>query len=341
MLEKDFKNIIIEIKSQINNTQIEIFQNANKSLLKLYYKLGKIIDENSSWGNKFIDELAVELKTSFPNIKGFSVRNLKNMKKYYVECQKSQIVQKSSAQIPWSHNILILDKINDDEKRVWYMTQTVKNGWSYDVLAFQIKSDLYQRQVLGDKPNNFEKTLINPQSDLAKSLMKDPYILNLTTLKENYIETELESAMVDKIKTVLLELGNGFSFIGNQYKLTVGNEDYFIDMLFYHTKLHCYIIIELKNTRFKPEYAGKVNFYLSAVDDLIKDEQDNPSIGIILCREKDKISVEYALKDINKPIGVSSYEISKYLPKDIFESLPTEEDINIHINVEENGENVE
>ena len=257
------------------------------------------------------------------------------MKKYYTECQKSKIVQTASAQIPWSHNMLILDKIKEEEKRVWYMNQTIKNGWSYDVLAFQIKSDLYQRQVLGDKLNNFEKTLINPQSDLAKNIMKDPYILNLTTLKENYIETELETAMVDKIKTVLLELGNGFSFIGNQYKITVGNEDNFIDMLFYHTKLHCYIVIELKNTKFKPEYAGKVNFYLSAVDDLIKDKKDNPSIGIILCREKDKFSVEYALKDINKPIGVSSYEISKYLPKDVLEALPTEEDINLHIDIDE------
>lgn len=221
MLSRDFKSVILDIKNQINNTQIEIFQNANKSLLKLYYNLGKIIEENSSWGNKFIDELAVELKISFPNIKGFSVRNLKNMKKYYIECQKNEFVQTASAQIPWSHNMLILDKIKEDEKRLWYMNQTVKNGWSYDVLAFQIKSNLYKRQVLGDKPNNFEKTLINPQSELAKNIMKDPYILNLTTLKENYIETELEAAMVDKIKTILLELGNGFSFIGNQYKLTV------------------------------------------------------------------------------------------------------------------------
>lgn len=214
------------------------------------------------------------------------------------------------------------------------MNQTAINGWSYDVLAFQIKSDVYSRQVLGDKPNNFENTLINPQSDLARNMMKDPYILNLTELKQDFIETELEQAMVEKIKTVLLELGNGFSFVGNQYKLEVGNKDYFIDMLFYHTKLHCYIVVELKNTEFKPEYAGKVNFYLSAVDDLIKDERDNPSIGIILCRNKDKISVEYALKDINKPIGVSSYEISKYIPNDILKSLPTEEDINLHIDID-------
>ena len=335
MLEKDFKKIILKIKSEIKNTQLEIFKEANKNLLKLYYNLGQIIYENSSWGNKFIDELAIELKVSFPNIKGFSVRNLKNMKKYYIECNKNQFVQTASAQIPWSHNVLILDKIKDDEKRIWYMNQTAINVWSYDVLALQIKSKVYERQVLGDKPNNFRDTLISPQSDLANEIMKDPYILNLTSLKENYIETELEQAMVEKIKTVLLELGNGFSFVGNQYKITVGNEDYFIDMLFYHTKLHCYIVIELKNTKFKPEYAGKINFYLSAVDDIIKSDLDNPSIGIILCREKDKFSVEYALKDINKPIGVSSYEISKYMPKDIIDKLPTEEDINLHIDIDE------
>ena len=333
MVEKEFKNIVEEIKQQINSTQYEIFKNANMNLLRLYYNIGKIINEYSIWGNKFIDELATELKITFPNIKGFSVRNLKSMKKYYIECNKNAKVQMSSAQIPWSHNMLILDKIRDDAKRIWYMEQTAVNGWSYDVLAFQIKSELYERQVLGDKPNNFNESLSSSQSELAKDMMKDPYILNLTGLKQNYIETELEQAMVEKIKTVLLELGNGFSFVGNQYKLEVGNKDYFIDLLFYHTKLHCYIVVELKNTEFKPEYAGKVNFYLSAVDDLVKDEQDNPSIGIILCREKDKFSVEYALKDINKPIGVSSYEISKFLPKDVLESLPTEEELNLHIDI--------
>ena len=335
MIDKDFKKVVEEIKQQINNTQYEIFKNANMNLLKLYYNIGKTIDENSNWGNKFIDELAIELKVTFPNIKGFSVRNLKSMKKYYIECTKNEKVQTTSAQIPWSHNMLILDKIKDDIQRIWYMEQTAINGWSYDVLAFQIKSELYERQVLGDKPNNFSSSLSSPQSELAKDMMKDPYILNLTGLKQNYIETELEQKMVEKIKTVLLELGNGFSFISNQYKLEVGNKDYFIDLLFYHTKLHCYIVVELKNTEFKPEYAGKVNFYLSAVDDLIKDKQDNPSIGIILCREKDKISVEYALKDINKPIGVSSYEISKFLPNDILDSLPTEEELNLHIDINE------
>lgn len=335
MLENNLKNIINQVKNQITNTQIEIFQNANKSLLRLYYNIGRIINENSKWGNKFIDELAIELKISFPNIKGFSIRNLKNMKKYYLICSKNEKVQTASAQIPWSHNMLIIDKIKEDDKRIWYMNETRINGWSYDVLGFQIKSDLYSRQVLGDKPNNFNKTLINPQSDLAKSMMKDPYILNLTELKKNYIETELEQAMVENIKTTLLELGNGFSFVGNQYRLEIGNKEYFIDLLFYHTKLHCYIVVELKNTEFKPEYVGKVNFYLSAVDDLVKNENDNPSIGIILCRDKDKFSVEYALRDINKPIGVSSYELSQYLPKDIIKELPTEEDLNLHLDIPE------
>ena len=322
--EKDFKIIINKVKNQISNTKIEIFRNANMSLLKLYYNIGKIIYDNSEWGNKFIDEMACEIKISFPNIKGFSVRNLKSMKKYYLICSQNKKVQTASAQIPWSHNMIILDKIKDDNKRIWYMNETAVNGWSYDVLGFQIKSDLYSRQVLGDKPNNFKTTLIKPQSDLARNMMKDPYILNLTSLKENYIETELEIAMVEKIKTVLLELGNGFSFIGNQYKIEVGNKEYFIDLLFYHTKLHCYIVVELKNTEFKPEYAGKVNFYLSIIDEKLKDKTDNSSIGIILCRDKDRISVEYALKGINKPIGVSSYELSEYLTSEIIKELPTE-----------------
>lgn len=333
MLTKDFKCVVEKIKQQINNTQYDIFKNANMSLLKLYYYIGKTINDNSNWGNGFIDKLSAELKITFPNIKGFSVRNLKSMKKYYLECTKNKKVQTSSAQIPWSHNMLILDKIKNDTQRVWYMDQTAINGWSYDVLAFQIKSQLYERQVLGDKPNNFNSSLPDFQSNLAEEMMKDPYILNLTGLKQDYIEAELERAMVEKIKTVLLELGNGFSFIGNQYKLEIENQEYFIDLLFYHTKLHCYVVVELKNTEFKPEYAGKVNFYLSIVDDLVKSEQDNPSIGIILCREKDKISVEYALKDISKPIGVSSYEISKFLPKDLFNVFPTEEDINLHIDI--------
>ena len=320
---EEFNDIIIEIKNHINNTKIEIFQNANYSLLKLYYTIGNIIDSNSKWGNKFINKLSQEIKIAYPNIKGFSVRNLKNMKKYYKICSNNPKVQTASAQIPWSHNMLILDNIKNDNERLWYIEETSLNGWSYDVLAFQIKSNLYSRQILNEKVNNFTRTLHSPQSDLANHIMKDPYILDITGLKEQFVEKELEREMVEKIKTLLLELGNGFSFIGNQYKIEINKKDYYVDLLFYHTKLHCYIIVELKNTEFKPEYIGKVNFYLSAIDDRLKSHNDNPSIGIILCREKDKISVEYALKDIGKPIGVSSYELSKY--------LPSKEEINSHM----------
>lgn len=338
MLEKDFKEIFRNIKNEILTAQYDIYKSANTRTLALYSYLGKIIDENAKYGSGFINNLSVALKINFPNIKGFSERNLTNMKRYYLECKKNERLKKLTEQIPWSHNMLIFSKIKDEEQREWYIGQTAINGWSYDELGFQIKSELYLRQVLGDKPNNFQNTLQAPQSNLARDMMKDPYILNLSNLKESYIETELERAMVERIKTVLLELGNGFSFVGNQYKISVDDKDYYIDLLFYHTKLHCYVVVELKNTEYKPEYAGKLNFYLSAVDDLVRTESDNPTIGIILCREKTKFSVEYSLRDINKPIGVSSYEVSKILPKEILEALPTEEDLNLHIDINENEE---
>ena len=339
MLEKDFKETIINIKQEIQNAQILIMSDANKRLIQLYFRLGKIIYDNSTWGNKFIENLATELKIDFPNIKGFSIRNLKRMKKFYTEYKEYEIVPTALAQLTWSHNILLIDKIKNKEIREWYRNETVNNNWSVIVLEHQIDMNLYERQAITNKSNNFKNTLINPQGDLANDLQKDPYIFNLPLLKNKYIETELENAMVEKIKDLLLELGNGFSFVGNQYKISVGQEDYFIDMLFYHLKLRCYIVVELKNTKFKPEYAGKLNFYLSAVDDMLANEYDNPSIGIILCKSKNKFEVEYSLKDINKPIGVSSYEISKVLPKEILDKLPTEEDINLHIDIEESEEN--
>lgn len=336
--DDDFKEVFSKIKNEILNAQYDIFKGANVRILSMYYTIGNIIEDNSKWGNKFVKNLSTRLKIDFPNMKGFSITNLKYMRTYYLECQRDEGLKDWSAKIPWSHNILILSKVKEVKQRQWYIEQTELNGWSYDVLGFQIKSNLYTRQVLGDKPNNFKRTLKAPQSELAKDMMKDPYILDLSNLKASYIETELENAMVDRIKTVLLELGNGFSFVGSQYRIEVDGEEYFIDMLFYHTRLHCYIVVELKNTQYKPEYAGKLNFYLSAVDDLVKSENDNPSIGIILCREKKKFSVEYSLRDINKPIGVSSYEVSNILPKDIMESLPTEEDLNLHIDIIENEE---
>ena len=218
------------------------------------------------------------------------------------------------------------------------MNEAANNNWSKVILDHQIDLKLYERQSKNAKLNNFKNTLVDPQSDLANDLQKDPYIFNLPLLKGKYIETELENALVERIKDVLLELGNGFSFVGSQYKIVVEEDEYFIDMLLYHLKLRCYVVVELKSVPFKPEFAGKLNFYLSAVDDMMKTDLDNPSIGIILCKGKKKFEVEYSLKDINKPIGVSSYEITKILPKEVIDTLPTAEDINLHIDLEDTDE---
>ena len=339
MLEKDFKETIINIKNEIINTQTQILSDANSRLINLYFKLGKIINDNSKWGDKFIETLEVELKLDFPNIKGFSARNLRRMKRFYLEYKDEEILPPAVAKLPWTHNIMLIEKIKDKNIRFWYANEAANGNWSKVVLDHQIDMKLYERKALPDKKNNFKNTLIEPQSDLANDLQKDPYIFNLPLLKEKYVEKELEESMVERIRDVLLEFGNGFSFIGNQYKLTVGDSDYFIDMLFYHLKLHCYIVVELKAVPFKPEFIGQLNFYLTALDEQVKDNLDSPSIGLLLCKSKDKLTVEYSLKGVDKPIGVSSYEISKYLPKNLEELLPTEEDINIHIDLEGDEEN--
>lgn len=340
MLEKDFKETIVNIKREIIDTQTKILSDANSRLINLYFKLGKIINDNSKWGDKFIEILEVELKVDFPNIKGFSARNLRRMKRFYIEYKDEEILPPAVAKLPWTHNIMLIEKIKDKNIRFWYANEAANGNWSKVVLDHQIDMNLYERKALSDKKNNFKNTLVEPLSDLANDLQKDPYIFNLPLLKEKYVEKELEESMIERIRDVLLELGNGFSFIGNQYKITVGNNDYFIDMLFYHLKLHCYIAVELKTVPFKPDFIGQLNFYLTALDEQVKDKLDAPSIGLLLCKSKDKLTVEYSLKGIDKPIGVSSYEISKYLPKNLEKLLPTEEDINLHIDLEEgNGTN--
>lgn len=334
MLEVDknqYKEIFENIKNEILKSQYKAMQVVNRELVFMYWNIGKIILENAKWGNKFIDNLSVDLKLEFPTIKGFSIRNLKNMKKFAEEYPDFEFVQKVSAQITWSDNLLILDKVKEFEKRKWYINETVKNGWSYDILDWQIKSNLYERQAISEKVNNFQNTLPDVQSDLAMQTMKDPYLFDFIALKGKVKELEIEDAMINKIKDVLIELGNGFAFVGNQYKLTVSNKDYFIDLLFYHLKLKCYIVVELKAREFEPTDAGQLNFYLSAIDDLVKDETDNPSIGLLLCKSKDKFTAEYALKDINKSIGVSEYKILQDIPEYLQSQLPKAEDIELHI----------
>lgn len=335
IIQKTFKSTITDIVDKIQQVQLEMFENANKSVLELYFYIGEIIENNIQWGNKFVDELSSELKIRFPRAKGYSPRNLRNMRKYYLSVKDNEELKELSYKIPWSHNTIIMDRVKNDNEKIWYIKETRNNGWSYDYLEIQVKRNAYSRQILGDKPNNFGLTLLQPQSSLAKEIMKDPYIFDVGELRENYVEKDVENALIEKIKMTLLELGNGFSFIANQYRVTVNQEENYIDLLFYHTKLHCYVAIELKNKKFIPEYAGKMNYYLSALDDMLKTESDSPSIGIILVRDKDKLNVEYALRNINKPIGVSSYELSEYLPKDVLELLPTEEELNLHVDINE------
>lgn len=333
MLDKSFQEITSSIKNAITNTQLEIMTDANKKLVNLYFNIGKTLEENSSWGNKFIDNVAMELKMSFPNLKGFSVRNLKYMKSFYNEYKDDEEFVQLVAQLPWKHNITLMQKVKDKEIRKWYMGKCLEEGWSDNVLVYQIDTDLYNRQVKAIKHNNFNLTL-KQNTDLASNFMKEPYVFDLIELTDDYKEKELENKMLEKLKNIFLELGSGFSFVGNQYKITIDNQDFYIDLLFYHIKLKCYIAVELKVGDFKPEFASKMGFYLTALDEEIKDENDNLSIGLILCQNKSNKIVDYTLKFINKPVGVSEYKIFDKLTAELQDKLPSEEDLNLHMDVE-------
>lgn len=327
MNNNEYLNIVESIKSEIKSAQYKSAVSVNRELIILYYNIGKIINKHKSWGNKFIDNLAADIKIEFPNVKGYSVRNLKYMAKFARTYPNEEFVQTVSAQIPWSHNILILDKINSPEQREWYIIKTAENGWSHSVLTHQIEGDLYARQVLTNKVSNFEKRLPSPQSELALQTMKDPYIFDFIPFREDMVERDIENVLIKDITKLLLELGTGFAFLGNQYHLNVGGDDFYIDLLFYNINLRSYVVIELKTGDFKPEYAGKLNFYLSAVDEILKKEQDNPSIGLLLYKSKNNLVAEYALKDMSKPIGVSEYKITSNLPEELMNQLPSVEDI--------------
>lgn len=331
MIEKSYKDIINNIKQDINKTQLDIMINANINLVSLYYRIGKVLYDNSAWGNKFLDELAFELKNAYPNQKGFSVRNLKYMKTFYSEYHDDLEFVQLVAQLLWTHNMILIEKVKNKEIRKWYIKKCIEEGWSKSVLIYQIESNLYKRQVKSIKHNNFNLTL-KKNSDLASYVMKDPYILDILELTSDYKEKELENKILERFKNTLLEFGNGFSFVGNQYKIIVGDKDFYIDLLFYHTKLKCYIAIELKVGEFIPEYGSKIGFYLQALDEQVKDKTDNPSIGIILCKSKNNQVVDYTLKFINKPVGVSEYKILDKSSIDYMKNLLTEEELNLYIN---------
>ena len=329
IVASEYGTILIDLKEKIRRSQQRAILSVNYELVLLYWDIGHVILQqqmDKGWGVKIIDSLSADLKKAFPDVKGFSVRNLKYMRQFADNYPDRVFVQELLAQLNWYVNITIMQKVKDKKVRSWYISQTIEHGWSQAVLVHQIESELYVRSTV-NKTTNFSKTLTTSQSELISETMKDPYIFDFLTLGEDVKEKDIEEQLVKHITKFLLELGEGFAFVGNQYKLEVGEKDFYIDLLFYHLKLKCYFVIELKSVAFKPEFAGKLNFYLSAVDDLLRSESDNPTIGLILCKSKNKVEAEYSLRDLNKPMGVSEYEITKSLPQDLQTKLPTIEAI--------------
>lgn len=327
MNSSEYISIVENIKREITGAQYRAAVHVNADMLLLYYDIGCVINEHKSWGNKFIDNLASDIRVAFPESKGYSVRNLKYMAKFAARFPNREFVQEALAQITWYHHIALMDKVKNVDEHVWYAKEAAKNGWSRNVLVHQIESGLYRRQVLVDKVSNFEGRLPSPQSELAVQTLKDPYVFDFIPFREDMLERDIEQALVRDVTKLLLELGTGFAFLGNQYHLNIGGDDFYIDLLFYNLNLRCYVVIELKTGDFKPEYAGQLNFYLSAVDGILKKEDDNPSIGLLLCKSKNNLVAEYSLKDISKPIGVSEYKVTSSLPDDLEKQLPSVEDI--------------
>ncbi len=327
MNSNEYLATIEQVKQEIKAAQYKAAVHVNTELIMLYHSIGCVINAHKSWGNKFIENLAQDIKLEFPKTTGYSVRNLKYMAKFAATYPDSEFVQQVVAQIPWGHNVVLLDKVSDADERNWYIEACRKNGWSRNVLVHQIESGLYQRQALAEKISNFENRLPSPQSELAVQTMKDPYIFDFIPFKGDMVERDIERALVQDVTKLLLELGTGFAFLGNQYHLNVGGDDFYIDLLFYNLNLRCYVVIELKTGEFKPEYAGQLNFYLSAVDGILKKEADNPSIGLLLCKSKNDLVAEYSLKDMSKPIGVSEYKITSTLPEELEQQLPSVEDL--------------
>ena len=292
----EYFEIVENIKPQIHAAQYKAVLGANIEMLTLYWNIGKVIIENIKWGNKFVENLSRDIKSEFPNAKGYSVRNLTYMRRFAETYPDIEILQHTVAKLPWRNNITLMDKIKDKVKREWYINKNLENGWNNAVLTHQIGIKLYERQSVFEKVSNFEQTLTPPQSEPAKETMKDPYIFDFVEASENKIEREIENELVSNITKFLLELGSGFAFLGNQCHIEVGGQDFYIDLLFYHLNLRCYIVIELKNTAFQPEYAGKLNFYLSAVDNTMRKEYDNPSIGLLLRKEKNNRRVRELIR---------------------------------------------
>lgn len=342
LLEKEMADImdfkayakwLNEIKHRIHASRTKVALSINSEVLVLYWEIGKSIYEQQqleNWGSHIIDKISIDLKHEFPDMKGFSRRNIYAMRQWFLFYSHSfSFVPQAVTQIPWGHNRLIISKTKDIEEGLFYAHEAATNNWSRDTLEIQIHNDLYSKK--GNAITNFDTVLPEKQSALAKNILKDPYNFDFLGLENDALEKSIEDELVKHITKFLLELGKGFAFLGQQYKIEITDTDYFIDLLFYHIQLRSFIVIELKSGKFKPEFAGKLNFYLSAVDSQLKKDTDNPSIGIILCKKKNKIEAEYALRDINKPLGISEYKLTNAIPDEIKAQLPSIEELENNI----------
>ena len=327
MISKDYKRTLELIKREIQTARFQVVRSITKEHIELYWKIGKIIldkQKEQGWGKSVVEKISADLQKDFPESRGYSARNLWDMRRFYFRYSSNEKLRQLVAEIPWGQNLLILTKIKDDKEAEYYLKATKEYGWSRNVLLNQIKADAYTRALSENKTHNFQTALPEYLSEQADEAIKSEYNLEFLGLKEGVKERELENKMIEKIRDVIMEFGAGFAFLGNQFKLELGDKEYFIDLLFYHRKLQCLVAVELKVGEFKPEYAGKLNFYLEVLDNYEKTENENPSIGILLCAEKNSLEVEYALRTSNKPIGVAEYQLTKDLPKKYKKYLPDE-----------------
>lgn len=327
-LTPEYSEFLEALKEKVAIARYKAARTINRDLILLYHYIGTEILKKQAvqgWGTKVIDRLSRDLTSAYPEMKGFSPRNLKYMRLFAETYSDLEFVQEVLAQLTWYHTITLLDKVKDKDIRLFYINKTIEHGWSRNTMVMQLELSLHKRERKA--VTNYKLKLPSPQSDLAHNTLKDPYIFDFLSLGEKAQEREVEKALVKHMESFLLELGAGFSFVGRQYHVEVGNQDFYIDLLFYHLKLRCFVVLELKDKDFKPEYAGKMNFYLSAVDDLLRHPSDNPSIGLILCKSKNNVLAEYTLRDMTKPIGLAEYRLTEALPENLKSSLPTIEEL--------------
>ncbi|PUT39337.1 DUF1016 domain-containing protein [Legionella taurinensis] len=328
----NYKEFLNDLKERVATSRYKAALNVNREMIFLYHHIGNEIiqsQEKHGWGAKIINQLSLDLRAEFPEMKGFSPQNLKYMKRFAEEYSFEEIGQQAVDRLPWGHNIILMYELSDKTEREFYIKKTVEHGWTRNVLSMQIETNLYKRE--GKAVTNFGVKLPAPHSDLAQATLRNPYLFDFLSLGKDAHEREVERGLVAHIERFLLELGEGFAFLGRQYHLQVEDQDFYLDLLFYHIKLRSFLVVELKSGKFKPEYAGKMNFYLSAVDDLLRHPGDNPSIGLILCRSKVGVLAEYALRDMAKPIGLAEYRLTEALPKEIKTLLPSIEELEVEL----------